>query len=192
LDCSGRGEGRVIGAMVPDMVFEIAAADAHVVQEVIRDGDSEAHAEDSVGEGEGVEIAIAEEEDAGDRSPDESERDEDGVGNVGHDKEERGERDGWGPRQAEAEELQQDVDLQDELLHESPEGVSQNVQEDGQRTVEGMESAQVAGGQDCAGSENEGGYDDPERGKQAAETEAVGFCFFGAGLGVQRTARMRA
>ena len=111
------------GVMV-GVVFEIAEADAHVVVDVVGDGDGEAHAEDAVGESERVEVAIAQEEQAGERAPDQGERDEHRIGDVGDGEEDGGEGDGGVAVHAEAEQAQQDVDLEDELLHQRPERVS--------------------------------------------------------------------
>jgi hypothetical protein len=75
---SGSDDGRCVWAVVV-VVFEVAEAYAHVVVDVVGHGCGECHAEDSVRQGEGVEVAIAKEQQAGDGSPDEGEGDEDWV-----------------------------------------------------------------------------------------------------------------
>jgi hypothetical protein len=163
--------GRVMGTGV----VEVAEADAHVAGDGVGHGDGEAHTEDAVGEGQRIEVAIAEEERAGDGSPYYGERDEDWIRDVGGGEEDRGQRDSWIPQNAEAEEAREDVDLQDELLHQRPERVSQQVCDDGQRSVEGMQGVQVNREGDAGERDQDGGGDDPKRGEQAAQAETVGF-----------------
>jgi len=161
-------------------VFDVAEADAHVAVDGVGDGHGEGHAEDAVGERERIEIPIAKEEPAGDGSPERRDHEQNRIGDVGEGEEDGGERDGGGWAQAEAEEAGEDVDLQDELLHEGPEGVSPEVGEDGQRAIEAMEGVQVAGECDGGEAEDGGDGDDPEGGQETAEAEAVGVDLFAA------------
>lgn len=70
-------------AGVVGRVGEVAEADAHVAGERPGQGDGDGDAEDGVRDGEGIEVAIAKEEEAGGESPDEGDDGEDGVGQVG-------------------------------------------------------------------------------------------------------------
>lgn len=161
-------------------VFEVAEADAHVVVDVVGDGDGEAHAEGSVGEGERVEVAIAQEEEAGTGAPDEGKRHQDRIRDVGCGEENRCEGDGGSACHAEAEESKQDEDLQDELLHQRPERVAEDVNGDGERSVERVQGAQVFGERDSGDEEDDRGGWDPEGRQEAAQAEAVGRGFFTA------------
>lgn len=124
-------------------VFDVAKADAHVVIDGIGDGDGQAHAEGSVGDGERVETAIAEVEEAGDQSPDEGDWHQHGIGDVGDGEQQSCEGDGGAAAHAQPQEAQENVDLQDELLHQGPDGVFKDVQGDGQGSVEVVEGMQA-------------------------------------------------
>ena len=162
------------------MVLEVAEADAHVVMDVVGDGDREAHAEDAVRESQRVEVAIAQEEQAGDRTPNQGERDQNGVRDVGDGEEHGGERDGRSAAHPETKEAQQDVNLQDELLHQRPERVSRNVDDDGQGAVKRVHCVEMMGERDGTEENGDGGGSDPQRGQESAESEAVRRCLFAA------------
>lgn len=118
------------------VVFQIAKADAHVVMNVVGDGDGETHAQDSVRESERVEVAIAQKESAGASTPDEGEPNQQWVGDVGDREEDGRESNGRGAAHAKADEPEQNVNLQNELLHQRPYRVAENVNGDRQRSVE--------------------------------------------------------
>lgn len=173
-DFAGKGNA-VAEANPAGAVVEIAATDAHVVEDVAGDGDGEAHPENSMSEGQGVEAAVAQEERAGDGSPEEGERNENRVRDVGEGEEECGEDYSRDAGEAETQQAKQDVNLQDELLHEGPERVLEDVLEGGQRSIEVVEGVQALSGKHGGGGEGERGGDDPERWEEAAEAEAEGF-----------------
>jgi len=75
-------------------VGEVAEANAQVADDVDGDGRRERDAEERVGEGERVEVAVAQEESAGDESPDQGEGGEDGIRQMGQGKEGCGDEDG--------------------------------------------------------------------------------------------------
>ena len=64
-------------------VVEIAEADAHVVQQGRGNGDGDADAEDGVGDGQRIDVARADEDEAGGESPDQRQRREDRIGQMG-------------------------------------------------------------------------------------------------------------
>ena len=76
-------------------VAEVAEAYSHVVVNRVGYGDGDAESHDAVCEAKGVEISVAEEEDAGEDAPDESDRSEDGIGEM-CDGEDSGCDDDWG------------------------------------------------------------------------------------------------
>jgi len=168
------------GMVMSAGVIDVAEADAHVVMDMVRYCDRQGHPEDAVGEGQRIEVAVALEERTGDGSPYEGKRDEHGVGDMGGGKEDRGQRDGGIATQAEAEETCEDVDLQDELLHQRPEGISAEVGEDGERSVERVEGVEMLREGDASEGDPNGGGDDPEGGEQTAHAEAVRLHFFAA------------
>ena len=104
---------------------EEAETDTHVVDEWWRDGDRESDAESGVRDGERNDVAVVEEEQAGEESPEQRDGREDGVGQMRRSEEhgcgERGEvRLRWDEDEKAAEE---DV-LQEDLLDEGPESVA--------------------------------------------------------------------
>ena len=64
------------------MVAEVAEADAHVVMERVWHGHCHAESHDAVGDSEGVDVPVAQKQNAGDGSPDEGDGREDWIGQV--------------------------------------------------------------------------------------------------------------
>lgn len=64
-------------------VVDVAQADAHVVQDIRRNGDGYADTEDGMGDGQRINVARAEEDEAGGQSPDHGQRRKDWIGQVG-------------------------------------------------------------------------------------------------------------
>jgi hypothetical protein len=62
--------------------FQVAEADAHVVDERSGDGDGDADAKDGMRYGQWVEVAVAQKELTGDESPEQGDGSEDGVGQM--------------------------------------------------------------------------------------------------------------
>lgn len=142
-------------------VSQVAEAHAHVVGERTGQGDGEADAKDGVGERKGVQIAVVQEEQAGNEPPDQRHRGQDGAGHVGEREDgcggERGER--GPPRQKPQKTYQEDV-LQEELLEERPEGISPVALEKGEWRGRGMQGVEVEGDQDrCACEQQRRGAD---------------------------------
>jgi hypothetical protein len=75
--------------MIGCVVKKVSAADAHVVRNGGGNGDGESDTKDGVDGSEEIEIAVAEEENAGCESPKKGKGCEDGVGEVGEGEEER-------------------------------------------------------------------------------------------------------
>ena len=90
------------------------------------------------------------------------------------------ERDGRSAAHSEAEEAQQDVNLQNELLHQRPKRVAENVNDNRQRAVERVQGVQVFCQRDPGEKDGDCGGDDPEGGQQATQAEAVGLVFLAA------------
>ena len=65
------------------MVMQVAQSDTHVSMDVIGHSDGETDSQNAVGYAERVQIAIAQEEKAGDDSPDKREDCEQWIGDVG-------------------------------------------------------------------------------------------------------------
>lgn len=143
------------------VVGEITESNAHVVVDRVGNRDGEAHAENAVSQRNGVEIAIAEEEQAGCSAPHKREHHQDGVGDVSDGEEDGGERDGRCAAHAEAQEPQQDINLQDELLHERPYGVSGDVHGDRHDAIEGVQRVQAFRNGEGGEEDGDGGEDDP-------------------------------
>src|SRR6185437_7385196 len=72
------------------VVLEVSEADAHVVVNRTRNGDGDHDAENGMGHGNRVEIAIADKEQTGSKSPTEGSRNKNVTWHVRHGKEERG------------------------------------------------------------------------------------------------------
>ena len=74
------GEAAILRAR---MIAQIAEADPHVAMERVWHGHRHAEAHDAMSQPEGVDVSVAQKQDAGDSSPDESDWSQDGVGQVG-------------------------------------------------------------------------------------------------------------
>jgi len=162
------------------VVLEVAEADAHVAMDAVRDGNRDAHAEDDVRQGQRIEVAVAEKEQAGQRSPHRRDRDEQWIGDVRGGEEHGGEKDGRRAAQAEAQQTQQNIDLQDELLHERPQRIAEQVRAERDDSVEGMQRLQVMREADSDERERRGGEDDPQRRDKTLQAESVGAGFTAA------------
>ena len=105
-------------------VSEIAQPDAHVMVHRGWNRDGERDAQDGVRQGQGVEIAVAEKEQAGGESPKQCDGRENGAGHMGRGEDERSDGGGefWIGKQA--QETREKKALHQELLHEGPEDVA--------------------------------------------------------------------
>ena len=106
------------------------------------DADSEAEAEQSLGQAERPEVAIAEKERAGHDAPDQRSRGEHKVGQVRSGEECSGERHSSGFIREKAEQAVHEIVLQKKLLIDGPEHVAGDVGEIG--FIEGMQRADLA------------------------------------------------
>lgn len=120
-------------------VPEVAEAYSHVVVDRVGNGDGDAEAHDAVGDAESVDVSILKEEEASEDSPDQGNGSEDGIGDM-RDGEDSGCGDDRGSfARQQTQKAEQEIALQDELLHERPDDVGPTVLEDGCGTVEWMQ-----------------------------------------------------
>src|SRR5208282_2268276 len=122
--------------------------------------DGEAEAEQSLGQAEGPEIAIAAKERARHDAPNQRSCCEDEVGQMRCGKECSGERDSSGFIREKAEQAVHEIVLQKELLIDGPEHVAGDVGEIS--FVERMQRADFGGGEPTQGGKRDGGGQDPE------------------------------
>lgn len=152
--------------LVVAVVAQIAEAYAHVAMQVVGDGDGYTETHDSVCEAEGVDVAVAQKEEARDSSPDEGDRRQDRVGQVG----ERKDCSGYGDRESPAgekpEQAQKKIALQNELLHKGPYDVAASVEGERRIAVQRMQAAGAPGDEDGEAREYERDGYDPERGDE--------------------------
>src|SRR5271165_667066 len=111
--------------------MQIAQSDTHVAVNVIGDGNGETESQNAVSHTQRVEIAIAQEEKAGDDSPDKRDGREQRIGEVGEAEERGSERDALPALPCEAKETRQKIAIDEELLHERPCEVSPDMGDEG-------------------------------------------------------------
>jgi hypothetical protein len=109
---------------VVSMIVQVSEADAHVVIQWAGDGDGHADAEDGVGDGQRIEVAIAQKEKAGGETPHRCDGREDGVGQVGEREHGGGGDDGSGGGGEQAEESEEKDVLEEKLLHTGPDSIA--------------------------------------------------------------------
>ena len=159
--------------MPAGMVPEIAEADPHVMMQCVWHGNRHAEAHDSMGQSKGVDVPVAQKQNAGDGSPDKRDRGEDGIGQVGQ-REYAGRSDDRGYlARKQPQQPQQEIALQKELLHEGPDDVTRSVQREGARAVQAVQRVGSPGDEDRDRREDKGNCNDPERRQQpfASETK---------------------
>lgn len=106
------------------VVTQISQAHAHVMHDRSGDGDRYGDAEDGVGQGQRIDIAAAQKHKAGAQAPNERDRREDGVGEMGEgEHNRRGQRRPFAPGEK-AQQSEQKESLQQKLLHKGPDGVA--------------------------------------------------------------------
>jgi len=105
-------------------VSEVVQPDAHIMVYRRRNGDGERDSQNGVHDGQRIEIAIVEKEQAGGQSPKQGDGRENGAGQMGRGEDERGDDGGelWVGKQS--QETREKKALQQELLHECPEDVA--------------------------------------------------------------------
>ena len=105
-------------------VGEVAQPDAHIVVHRRWNGDGERDSQDGVRQGQRIEIAIVEKEQAGGEAPKQGDGHENGAGQMGRGEDERGDEGGefWVGKQA--QDAREKKALNQELLHEGPEDVA--------------------------------------------------------------------
>ena len=120
-------------------VPEIAETYSHVVVDRVGNGDGDTEAHDAVGDTESIDVSVMKEEEAGEDSPDEGNWGEDWIGDM-CDGEDSGCSDDRGcPARQQTQKTEQEIALQDELLHERPDDVGPTVLEDGCGAMERMQ-----------------------------------------------------
>jgi hypothetical protein len=139
-----------------------------------RDGDRQRDAEGGVRDGKWNDVAVVEEEQAGEEAPKERDGREDGIGQVrGGEEHGGGERCDVRLRWDEDEEAAEEDVLQENLLDERPESIAP-VARDEVRGV--VQSVLVRGDEDEGGGEDECEDDNPEGACEVGELEAEGAC----------------
>jgi hypothetical protein len=162
----------VLAAVMVMAVGKVAEADAHVVTDGAGDGESYRDAKDGVGDGQGIEVTVAEEEEAGGESPEGGDGGEDGVGQVGE-REEGGCREGGGEGVGkQAEETQEEEVLQEELLHAGPDGIADVEFDELQGAIWYVQGVEAGRDEDGDEGEQERCGDDPERTQPGGDAEA--------------------
>ena len=151
-------------------VAQVSQADAEVMMDGVGDADGEAEAEEALGEAEGVEVVVAAEECAGDRSPEQGGGGKWEIGQVRHSEQDSGHGDGGVLAQEKAGQARHEIVVEQELLVEGPEDVSGDVLE--VAFVERMQGANLFRDEDADEGEEEGGGENPEGAGQAAAAQA--------------------
>ncbi len=156
------------------VITQVAESDAHVVVQGGWNGDGNGETEDGVGETQRVEIAVTQEQGAGGNSPDERCNHEHWVGNMGAGEEAGGDQDRQRRCAEDAEQAQQKIFLQNELLQEGPEDVAPDAVMDHAIFIGRMERLLMARQQDLERGEDEGQRNHPEGAFESADTELQG------------------
>ena len=152
------------------VVAEVSEAYAEVMIDRVGDADGEAEAEESLSEAEGVEVVVAAEEGAGNRSPEQRGGGERKIGQVGQGEQQRGGADRGVLAGEKAREARHEIVVEQELLVEGPENVSGDVFE--VAFVERMQGADLFCDEDAGEGEKECGGENPERAGETAAGEA--------------------
>ncbi len=154
------------------MVPEIAEADPHVMVQRIWHRNRHAEAHDSMRQPKGVDVPVAQKQNAGDGSPDEGDGSQDRIGQVGQ-REDAGRGDDRRnlPRK-QPQQPQQKIALQQELLHKRPDDIARSVQREGPSAVQTVQRVGSPRDEDRRRREDQSGRNDPERRQQPLTSHA--------------------